>query len=162
MSFGVCWVSLNLFGASSGGLGSSLDGLGVSLRYLKTSFGALGAYLELSWSVFESSWGLFGGSWMRLGSSSGALEDVFSLGKPLFSKMSVSFLREPTFGTLAALSADPAETVAAAAARTPPAHAPGARMTVVYTNSLKSAFSPSESVGDREGHGAESAWGAKV
>ena len=50
--------------------------------------------------------------------------------------MSVSSRREPTFGTLSALSPDPAETVSAAAARTPPAHAPGARMTVVI-NSLK-------------------------
>ena len=40
------------------------------------------------------------------------------------------------FGTLAADLPDPAETVSAAAARTPPTHAPGARMTVV-TNSLK-------------------------
>ena len=30
-------------------------------------------------------WGLSGGSWMRLGNSSGALEDVSSLGEPLFS-----------------------------------------------------------------------------
>ena len=91
---------LNLFGASSDGLGSSLDGLCVSLRYLRTSFGALGAYLEISWSVFESSWGLFWGSWMRLGSSSGALENVFGLGKPLFSKMSVSYQREHDFRNL--------------------------------------------------------------
>ena len=64
MSFGLCWVSLNLFGASSGGLGSSLDGLGVSLRYLKICFDALGMYMQLSWSVF---WG----SWMGLGDSLG-------------------------------------------------------------------------------------------
>ena len=73
---------------------------GLSLSYFKTSFGALGTYLELSWTIFASSWGFFRDTWMRLGSSSGALEDVFSLGEPLFSKMGVSSRREHDFRNL--------------------------------------------------------------
>ena len=100
VSFGLCWVSLNLFVGSSGGLGGSLDGLGVVFKVFKTYFGALGTYLELSWSLFESSWRFLGGSWMGLGSSSGALGDVINLREPLFSKLSVSPRREHDFQNL--------------------------------------------------------------
>jgi len=100
VSFGLCWVSLNLFVGSSGGLGGSLDGLGVVFKVFKTSSGALGSYLELSWSLFESSWSLFGGSWMGLGSSSGALGDVINLREALFSKLSVLRRREHDFRNL--------------------------------------------------------------
>ena len=87
VSFVLCWVSLNLLGASSGGLGSSLDGLGVSLKHLKTSFGDPGAYLSsLGASVralevsfffhFLSFWGSLRGS-----------RKSRDLRGPLFSKM---------------------------------------------------------------------------
>ena len=41
-----------------------------------------------------------GGSWQGLGSSSGALEDVFSLGEPLCSKMGAPPRREHDFRNL--------------------------------------------------------------
>ena len=92
---------------------------GLSLSYFKTSFGALGTYLELSWSVFASSWGLFGGSGMRLGSSSGALEDVSSLGEPLFSKMGFSSRRPCTSLSVSDLPEKPLNTTKRATERLP-------------------------------------------
>ena len=76
VSFGLCWVSLNLFVGSSGGLGGSLDGLGVVFKLfdniLWCSWNVFGALLEPLcelleplWSLFESSWSLSEGSWRR-------------------------------------------------------------------------------------------------
>ena len=45
VSVGLCWVSLNLFVGSSGGLGGSLDGLGVVFKLFDNIFWC-------SWSVF--------------------------------------------------------------------------------------------------------------
>ena len=76
VSFGLCWVSLNLFVGSSGGLGGSLGGLGVVFQVFKTYCGVLGTFfgalleplcelLEPLWSLFESSWSLSEGSRRR-------------------------------------------------------------------------------------------------
>ena len=100
VSFGLCWVSLNLFVGSSGGLGGSLGALGVVFKVFKTSCGVLGTFLELSWSLFVSSWSLFGASLRALGASLRALGDVLGLGEPLFSKTSVSPRRVHDFGNL--------------------------------------------------------------
>ena len=76
VSFGLCWVSLNLFVGSSGGLGGSLGGLGVVFQVFQTYCGVLGTFfgalleplcelLEPLWSLFESSWSLSEGSRRR-------------------------------------------------------------------------------------------------
>ena len=80
------------------------------LVLLERLWGPLGASLTAlgaSWSLFGGSWMGLGSSWEALGdglgSSSGALQDVFSLrgsGEPVFSKMSVSSRREHHFENL--------------------------------------------------------------